>query len=173
MRLRRRRAEVVLVYAEANAHPAGSGVAGPAELVQLVALRPASGERFEARLSPRRALSPSTPEHLELPAAAILAGEAAAAAIDRFNAFRRAGDLFCSWGHYPLDLIEAETGLALPFSDLKAVAQRRLQRSAGGLDAAPAALGVLQSIPALGEGRAGRRLGALAVLFERLLEGEE
>ena len=70
--LRARPADVVAIYAEANAWALGSPVEGEAELIQLVAARPHGGERFEAVLAPRRPLGPGVATHLELPAERLL-----------------------------------------------------------------------------------------------------
>lgn len=170
--LRARPLDAVAIYAEANAHPAGSSVPGDPELIQLVALRPGSGERFEALIAPRRPLAPGAATHLELPAARILEGEPVASALERFRAFVRAGDLFCGWGRYAVDLLRAEAFPERPFSDLRAAAARRLRRRPGGVEQAVRLLGRPELPAPIGDGRAGRRLAALAALLAQLAEDD-
>jgi hypothetical protein len=166
--LRARPADVVAIYAEANAHAIDSGVAGEPELIQLVALRPASAERFEALIAPRRPLAPSAATHLELPAARILGGESVSQALSRFRAFVREGDLFCGWGRYAVGLLRAEGGPERPFSDLRLAAALKLRRRPGGVEQAVRLLGRPELPAPIGDGRAGRRLAALVALLEQL-----
>ena len=166
--LRARPQDVIAIYAESNAHPVDGFVPGAAELIQLLALRPATGERFEALIAPRRPLAPEAPTHLELPAARILAGESVSNALDRFRAFVRAEDLFCGWGRYAIDLLRAESGPERAFSDLRLAAARHLRRRPGGVEQALRLLGLADLPAPLGDGRAGRRLAALAALLELL-----
>jgi hypothetical protein len=158
----------VALYAEANAHARLGSGAGEAELIQLVAVRPASGARFEALIAPRRPLAPGAPVHLEVPAARILAGDDLESALGRFRAFLHADDLFCGWGGYALDLLRAEGGPERPFLDLRLLAARLLRRRPGGVEQAVRLLGREDPPRPLGEGRAGRRLAALAALLDEL-----
>jgi len=167
--LRARPADVVALYAESNAWALGSGVEGDSELVQLVAARPLSGERFEALLAPRRPLGPSVATHLELPEARLLAGEPAAAALARFQAFLRPGDLFCGWGPYAAGLLRAEGGPQRDFADLRLACARVLARRPGGVEQAVRLLGEPALPPAVGQGRAGRRLGCLLEVYARMV----
>lgn len=171
--LRARPQDVVAIYAESNAFPLESGVPGDPELLQLVALRPATGERFESILAPRRPLAPHAPLHLEIAEERILGGETVPVALARFASFLREGDLFCAWGHYALDLLRAESAPELPFSDLRLAAARRLSRRPGGVEQAVRLLGRATLPEPLGEGRAGRRLASLAALLELLCAPEE
>jgi DTW domain-containing protein YfiP len=167
--LRARAAEVVALYAEANAWATGTGPEGEPELVQLVAIRPASGERFEAVVAPRRALGPGVPAHLEVPEARLLAGEPAGAALARFQDFLRPGDLFCGWGPYAHGLLRAEGGPQRDFADLRLACARRLGRRPGGVEQAVRLLGGSELPPSIGEGRAGRRLACLVEALRRLV----
>ncbi len=166
--LRARWKDVVVVYGEANAHPRGSGVPGVPELVQLVALRPATGARFAAVIAPRRALALGTPIHLEIAPETLRAGEAVADAMARWRAFVRADDVLCVWGSYSLDLLRAEGDASRPFLDLRTATARRLGRSAGGVVPAATLLAGTDGAPAPGGGRADRRIAALAAVVESL-----
>lgn len=176
LQLRARRGNLVALYAEANAHARPrpgeatppSVPPGEAELIQLAAARPGSGETFAALIAPRRPLSPGVPGHLSIPAARILSGEELGAALRRFRAFLRQGDVLCGWGGYAVDLLAACGEPARPFLDVRLVAARLLRRKPGGVEQALRVFGGAEASP-LGEGRAGARIAALASLIERLL----
>lgn len=169
--LRSRPADVVAVYAEANAWALGSPVEGDAELIQLVAARPHTGERFEAVIAPRRPLGPNVPVHLELPTERLLAGEPAEEALARFAAFVRAGDLYCGWGPYAVGLLRADGAPERDFADLRLACARVLGRRPGGVEQAVRLLGNAELPMPAGEGRAGRRLGSLLEIFGKLVGG--
>jgi DTW domain-containing protein len=166
--LRARPADLVALYAEANGWASGSELEGEAELIQLAALRPATGERFDAFVAPRRALGPSVALHLEVPAERLLAGEPVAEALARFAAFLRPGDLFCGWGPYALSLLRAEGAPEREFADVRLACARQLRRRPGGVEQAVRLLG-REDLPAPeGPGRAGRRLASLLEVLRRL-----
>jgi DTW domain-containing protein YfiP len=167
--LRSRPADVVAIYAEANAWALGSEVEGEAELLQLVAARPFTGERFEALLAPRRPLGPSVAVHLELAAERLVGGEPAAQALARFEAFLRPGDLYCGWGPYALGLLAAAGGPAREFADLRLACARHLARRPGGVEQAVRLLGEAALPAPVGAGRAGRRLASLLEVHRRLV----
>ena len=169
--LRARPADVVAIYAEANAWASGSEVEGEAELIQLVAARPLGGERFEAVLAPRRPLGPGVATHLELPEGLLLDGEPAERALARFAAFLRPGDLFCGWGPYALGLLKAEGVPEREFADLRLACARGLKRRPGGVEQAVRLLGRAELPAPMGPGRAGRRLASLLEVHRRLVEG--
>jgi len=168
--LRARPADLVAIYAEANAWALGSPVEGEAELIQLVAARPHGGERFEAVLAPRRPLGPGVALHLELAPELLLGGEPANRALARFQAFVRPGDLFCGWGPYALGLLEAEGVGEREFADLRLACARKLARRPGGVEQAVRLLGRPELPPPVGPGRAGRRLASLLEVHRRLVE---
>ncbi len=171
--LRARPADVVALYAEANAWSIdATEVEGEAELIQLVAVRPHTGEQFEALIAPRRPLGPNVPAHVELPAATLLAGEPVALALARFERFVRPGDLFCGWGPYALGLLRAEGAPERDFADLRVAAARRLRRRPGGVEQAVRLLGQTALPPGAGQGRAGRRLASLLEVLQRLVSQE-
>lgn len=163
--LRARPEDAVAVYAESNGWPSGGDPGRECELIQLVALRPSTGERFEAVVAPRRPLGADVPTLVELPAQRLLEGEPAAAALARFEAFLRPGDLLCGWGPYAVGLLRAEGVRPREFADLRLACARSLGRRPGGVEQAVRLLGRDGLPPGLGEGRAGRRLGCLAELL--------
>ena len=167
--LRARPADVVALYAEANGWAAGEGPGGADELVQLAAVRIATGERFEAVVAPRRPLGPNVALHLELSAARLLGGEPVAEALARFEAFLRPGDLFCGWGTYAAGLLRAEGAARRDLADLRLACARVLGRRPGGVEQAVRLLGQPELPPPEGEGRAGRRLACLLEVHRRLV----
>lgn len=167
--LRSRPADVVAIYAEANAWALGSPIEGEAELIQLVAARPLTGERFEAVLAPRRPLGPGVATHLELAAELLWGGEPAAQALSRFAAFVRPGDLYCGWGPYALGLLKAEGAPERDFADLRLACARSLARRPGGVEQAVRLLGQAELPASVGPGRAGRRLASLLEVHRRLV----
>jgi DTW domain-containing protein YfiP len=165
--------DVVCVFAEANAWPLAGRApepASPDELVQLVACRLATGERFEAIAAPRRALSPTTPGHTELSAEELASGGPIEALLDGWRAFVREGDILCGWGPYGLGLLRA-IGAFLPGArlDLRVVSRDFARRRLGSLERTLGELGLAPE-PPMGRGRGGRRLGELVALARHLVE---
>ncbi|QRO01105.1 DTW domain-containing protein [Archangium violaceum] len=158
---------LVLLYAEANAHPSGEGI--PAELVHLVATRPSTGERFEAVLAPRQPLARSTPLHVELPEETLLAGEPLEAGLARFQAFLCPGDKFAVWTTFALDLLRRD-GFPVPEAvNVRLSCARALKHKSGGVEQGAALLGVSPPEP-WAPGRAGRRIVALEAVVRALDE---
>ena len=155
--------DLVVAYAEANAFPD----AGPTELGQWTAYRPSTGETFDAVCLPRlpQGLSPSTPHHLELPAERFAPGraEAMSAALERWRAFLRPGDLLCLWGPFTLELLKQEGEPERAWVDLRRAAARLLKRRPGGVEVAakvlnPPEQGGFEAPPGLGRSEE-RRVG--------------
>ena len=167
--LRAQRADLVVAYAEANAHPIGVG-GDPPELAHLVACRPASGERFAAIVAPRGMLAPSTPHHLELDAAVLRGGEDVATALARWRTFLREADVLCVWGTYTGTVLRSAGDAERPAFNLRAAVTREVGRRPGGIEGAAALLAPAMSPVAWTVGRAGRRIAALTTVVERLLE---
>ncbi|MEO6027407.1 MAG: tRNA-uridine aminocarboxypropyltransferase [Candidatus Binatia bacterium] len=164
------REQLVVVHAESNAQTYDAEVPSAPELLQLVAERLATGERFEALLAARQPIAASVPIHLELPADHFANGEPVASALARFAAFLRADDRLCTWGRYPLDLLTAEGFPAPQTLNVRELAARALEGSPGGPEQAAdtlAAGGALRS--PWSEGRAGRRIAALGTVLDHLL----
>jgi hypothetical protein len=157
---------LVLLYAEANAHPLADDI--PPELVHLVACRPSTGERFEAILSPRQPLARSTPLHTELPEGAIRAGEDRESAMARFEAFLRPDDVLAVWTTYALDLLWRDGVTRRPAANIRLVAARALKGKAGGVEQAVPLLGA-EALTLWAPGRAGRRIQALEAVARELI----
>jgi DTW domain-containing protein YfiP len=151
--------KLVCITGEANAWPYHEGESSPPdELVQWVARRLATGETFEAVLTPRQRLAPSTTSHTCLSEERLAAGETFASFAARWRAFLRDDDVVCAWGYYATRLL-AEEGLSLPNArvDLRRALGDNLRRKPGSLDDVGAQIGLTPS-PSMGEGRGGERL---------------
>lgn len=164
--VRQRLGDPLLVYAEANAYPLHSAPHHPPELVHLVSVRPATGERFEALIRPRHPLAPSTAFHLGIDEAALQGGEPAAQALARWRRFRQDRDVLVAWGPYTLQLLVQEGVEVEPHLDLRQLLKQRLKRRAGAVEEAAAALAPGRPRSIWGRGRAGRRVAALEAVFE-------
>ncbi len=153
--------DLVCVVGEANAWPYREAIGRPDELVHWVAVRPATGEVFEAIAAPTGPLSPTTPFHIGLDETTLYAAAPRAALVAGFAGFVRESDVIASWGRYAPDLFRGAGG-ALPAAhlDLRAAAQRLTQARIGTLDDYVATLGP-EAAP-LARGRAGRRVASLA-----------
>jgi DTW domain-containing protein len=158
--------DLVCIGAEANAWPYASRAEAPDEIVQLVAVRPSTGERFEQLARPTRALSPSTTFHTELAEAALLAAPAIAELVAAFTRWLKPTDIVAAWGYYGPNLFTDAGGTLGERLDLRALAQQLTNKKLGPLEAYAESLGAPRT--PLGDGRGGRRLAALAHVVEHL-----
>jgi DTW domain-containing protein len=167
--LRQRAEAVVCLHGEANAWPARRPGGHPPEIVHWVARRPGTGETFEAIIAPRRPLAPSTPNHIRIPRERLSDGESWASFRARWAAFARPDDVVCSWGRFPLDVLESE-GIDLPAArvDIRPAVGAVFGTRAGALEDCTARLGLTAPEP-FALGRGGTRLAALSAIVERLL----
>lgn len=161
-----RYADLVCVGAEANAWPYAARTQAPDELVQLVAVRPSTGETFEQLARPAAALSPSTTFHTGLAADALLAAPPLGELVEAFARWSRPTDIVASWGHYGPNLYAAAGGSIGERLDLRALAQQLTNKKLGPLEGYAESLG--PPAAPLGAGRGGRRLGALVQIVEHL-----
>lgn len=171
--LRTRPADLVCVFGDANGWPHGSehrGAGGLAELLRWVAVRPATGERFEAIVAPRTPLAPGTAEQLELDEQALRGGESAAEFLARWRAFVRPSDVLCAWGDHSLRLLAELTGSGGVAIDLRQVVAARESRRPGSVEQYHARAG-LPGPPGVARGRAGRRVEMLAAILARMVSG--
>ena len=167
-RLREQADRLLCVHGEANAWPARATDGHPPEIVHWAATRPATGETFEAVIAPRRPLARAIPGHIGITAERLAAGETWASFCARWASFARADDLVCVWGHYAVDLVEAE-GLPLPAArlDLRPAVNAHLGARPRTIEDCAAHLEV--GAPAsFAMGRGGARMAALAAIVERL-----
>lgn len=162
--------ELVVVFGESNAWPLDATAAPPgeAELLQLVAERLSTGERFEVVLRPARPLAPNVPIHLDLPRQIIDAATPRAEALTRWAGFLRPSDVLVGWGRYCSDLLAREGAPAAPFLDVRAALCQLNAGRPGSVEACASRLGIRL---AEGRGRAVRRLEAVGAVVRAALEG--
>ncbi len=168
---RERRADLVCLFAEANAWTYGSPERGDEEeLVQWVAQRVETGESFSAFVAPRGALAPSTAFHLQVPVESILGGESSAAFRERWSAFVRPDDVLCTWGPQAARLFRANHAAHAPhrFVDLRAVGRLSSAGRVGALAEFARSNGA-PSAEIVAPGRAGIRLGELVGITRALV----
>lgn len=158
---------MVIGYGEANAWPYGSPGTHLPEVVHWAAVRPATGERFEAYVVPSGPLAPSFEAHSRLVAEQILRGESRGEFARRLNAFLRPDDVLVSWGFYASELLRSEGIAVPPRLDLREAAIHALGRRVGQLGDYLTALGTTAHVP-WAAGRTGTRLAAMEALVERL-----
>jgi DTW domain-containing protein YfiP len=167
---------LVCVHGEANAWSLRAPERRPPEIVQWLAWRPATGETFSAVVAPRGPLAPSAPVQLRLEARTLADGERWPAFRARWEAFLRADDVLCGWGHFPITTFARED-VALPDLrlDVRLAANallgarvgtpedcaRRLEESGLLAGAAPP--------PVAAPGRGGARMAALSRVVGALL----
>lgn len=162
--------DVVCVYAEANAWPWSQPDAPPDELVQLVAVRPRTGEVFDAVVAPRRELAPATPIHTGLGEGELRAGLSFAEFDERWRRFAGERAVLASWGSYPRALLDAEGAHSPPDAvDVRFAASRWRRARARSMEELGAAIGVAPD-PVVARGRAGLRLASLAPIVRAMIE---
>lgn len=159
---RERADDLVCVYGEANAWPYGTRErrAHAEEIVHWVAVRPKTGDTFEALIAPRGPLAPRTAAHAELDAARIAQGESASSAVARWSEFLREEDVLVAWGTYATKLFSDAGARARPSVDLRVVA-RSVTRAKVGTAAELLRARGLEPEPLPMQGRAARRLGEI------------
>ena len=180
LRLRAARARIVCIHSEANAWPLGHPAWQPAETVHFVAHRLADGTSFEVLLRPRRPLAPSVPRHLEIDPARLAAGDSLESGRRAFAAFSRPDDVIVFWGAFARDVARKDGLLPeVPLEDkledqledqldLRSALSQWRHHKAAPVERVAAALG-LGAVRALGNARAGRRLGYLAAVVRAVL----
>ncbi len=157
---------------EANAWPARDPDRQEPAIVHFTACRPATGEIFDAVVTPRGALAPRTPEHVDLPLARLVGGATTEEWHRSWREFSRPDDVLVRWGSFHSNLATAE-GIVFPTRqvDLRGELAQAHQRH-GTLEECVARLGT--EVTSLGiDGRGGRRLAALVSLLRTLCPAPE
>jgi DTW domain-containing protein YfiP len=164
--------DLVCLVAESNAWPYQEGVKREDELLQVVAVRVATGERLDVIARPDGELAPSTCFHIELDEATLRGGVTKAELMQRLAAFVRKTDVVCVWGAYSLELVRA-AGMELPRPalDLRDAAYRLTNKKIGSLEQYAMAVGEGEG---KGEerGRGRRRLAMLGRVLRAWKEME-
>jgi DTW domain-containing protein YfiP len=164
-------ARVVCVHGEANAWPRSHPDWQPAEIVHWIAHRPATGERLEVIVRPRRALAPAALRHLGLPPAELARGIDVAAWREGWDRFRRSEDQLVSWGNFPLEVARLDDLALGACLDLRAESSQWFHTKAGPVEAMAERLGAPPAGSA-GQPRGTRRMAALLGILERIAANE-
>lgn len=162
---------LVAVAGEANAHSRLTAVPGPPEVIQLAAVRVATGDAFHALLAPRRSLGTRVAHHLGVSEDSILSGHDVTEVLEEWNRFLHPEDRLIGWGSFAWELL-AQEGWHPGHDpiDLRLVAAHRLKRRAGAAESAAKAVGgQVESLPNI-PGRAGRNLESIAAFTRALLD---
>lgn len=163
--------ELVVVFGEANAWPLcddARPLPDDPELVQLVAERLSTGERFVRLLRPERPLGPRVPLHLDVSAQTIESATPREEAFREWSAFVRPGDLLVGWGGYCADLLARDGHAPEAHVNFRSVLARVVDAAPGGVE--ELAMKLNAELPE-GQGRALRRLAALAFVTRAVLDG--
>lgn len=169
-RLADQREHLVCVQGEASAWPMTEPGGHPPEIVQWLAVRVATGERFDATIAPRGVLAPATPYSLDIPAETLVGGESFASFAARWRAFVRPDDVIASWRTFGADVLDREDPALVPARrvDLRPLASRLYKGPTGSLADWLARVGEPLPEP-WAPGRGGRRIAALEAAVRRLL----
>src|SRR5262249_12016331 len=154
---------LVLVWCEANGHPLAPGVWNPPELVHLCAIRPATAARLQRVVHPRRPLADALPDYIGPRPHQLAAGGTVEEARGEFGSFLGSGGVVAGWGAFSARLLADEGFLDVPPLDLRRLLISLERRPVGAVESR------VPPGPALGLGRAGRRLGALYRLLPTFL----
>jgi DTW domain-containing protein YfiP len=167
--LRERHADFVLAYGEANAWPRGTPLGASPEIVHWAAERPATGERFEAFIAPRREFAPTFTHHTGIERERVEGGESFESFRERWAHFLRPEDLLCGWGYYGSELLRTEGADVPARIDLRRVALDVLKGRPGDVVRCASVLGQAFDAPWVA-GRTGLRLAALVAVFRGLAQ---
>lgn len=163
--------ELVVVFGEANAWPLcddARPLPDDPELVQLLAERLSTGERFVKLLRPARPLGPRVPLHLDVTAQTIESATPRDEAFRAWSEFVKPGDLLIGWGGYCADLLARDGHKPDEHVNFRAVLARVIDGSPGGVEEVAVQHGA--ELPE-GQGRALRRLVALAFVTRAVMDG--
>lgn len=134
---------LVCLYGEANAWPKRQRDRPDTELVHWLAVRPATGETYEAVIAPRRPLAPAIAARLGIDEQALRAGHSLESWRRSWAKFLRPDDVPVTWGMFHVGLAAAD-GVPLPeperFVDLRQEAPGRWRRRVRTVADAEAAL---------------------------------
>jgi DTW domain-containing protein YfiP len=167
-RLRAVWTRLVCLQGEANAWPMHDPARQHPEVVHFVALRPATGERYEAVIAPRRPLAPLTPFHIGVSDERLRTGVSVAEWRQSWNTFARPNDVIVQWGRF-YSRLAAEDGVVLPQARVDLRGDLSQLRGRGGtLEECVTRLDAALEPPAF-DGRAGRRLAALTAVVKALV----
>jgi hypothetical protein len=167
-RLRADWSRLVCLQAEANGWPMHDPARQDPEVVHFAACRPATGERYEAVIAPRRPLAPLTPFHIGLAGERLRGGVSVEQWRESWNTFARPDDVIVQWGRF-YSRLAAKEGVALPPARVDLRGELSHLRGRGGtLEECVERVHATPEPPAF-DGRAGRRLAALLAIVKALV----
>jgi len=159
---------LVILQGEANAFARRPPSGYQDELVQLLAVRLTTGERFEGFARPEAPVAPSLEYHSELDPESIGLAQSRAELLGKWRAFIREDDIVVGWGRYAADLLSRHGGyLPETFVDLRTTAARFLKTKPGAIESFAENIGATPK--SLGTARGGRRLALTVAAAEHLL----
>lgn len=163
-----RKERIVLVAGETNEWPRDARQGLP-EIIHWAAVRPATGDTFEAVVRPRGRLAPSCPVQIELPVQRIEGGLSWEEFQSRWSAFVSGDQLVCLWGKHAGDVAVRE-GLSLERRiDLRSFSIKHVGRRLGEPEAYARELGA-EPVAPRGQGRAWRRLAVVEAIAGALMK---
>ncbi|HEY0710616.1 MAG TPA: tRNA-uridine aminocarboxypropyltransferase [Polyangia bacterium] len=162
-RLRALWPRLVCVHGEVNAWPLRHPSWQPAEVVQWLAVRPATGAAVEFIVRPERTHAPGLSRHIEISDDVLAAGLSLSDWRAGFSQFLRPDDVVVCWGSFPRELAVRDGVLPpdVPVIDLRTETAQWSHKKAGPVEGVAASLGGVAEVP-VGRGRGGRRLANLA-----------
>ena len=160
---------LLVVHGEGNGWPARMSERPRAELVQWLAVRPATGERFGALVRPSATLSPTLAQNQGLALEDFEAALSPSELADRWSKFARADDVWCAWGYTAVRLLAAAGVPPAPIVDARSWSHAALKARAGRIEGAHATLGKGEAESSF-PGRGGRRIAMLAEIVGVLAE---
>lgn len=164
---------LLLVYAEGNGWPLNKprvgahAESGEVELMQWLAVRPATGETFHA-LVKTRTRAPSALYQQELTETQLAGAIPKEEFLQRWQAFARDDDAWCAWGHAPEFLMRRAGGKTAAALNLQQVCNLCLGSRMQHTESALRAMGE-PAVTAEFPGRGGLRIAQLAATVRGLI----
>jgi hypothetical protein len=159
---------LLIAHGEGNGFSAKQSGTSDVELMQWLAIRPATGERFHA-LVKTRTRAPDALGNQELTEAQLAGAISGPEFLARWEAFTRPDDAWCTWGHFTEFLMRQAGGTLAPTMNLHKVCNTWLRRRVRHVENALEALGG-EAVEVEFPGRGGRRIAQMAATV-RVLAG--
>ena len=159
---------LLVVHGEGNGWPVKKSGNSDIEIMQWLAIRPATGERFHALLK-TRTRAPDVLCNQALTEAQLVDAIGLPEFLARWEAFTRPDDVWCSWGHFSALLMRQAGGTPSPAMNLHKLCNMWLRRRVLHVEDALQALG--DPLPeAEFPGRGGRRIIQMAATVRALVD---
>lgn len=157
---------LLVVHGEGNGFPARRSGSSDVELMQWLAIRPSTGEKFHA-LVQTRTRAPAVLHNQTLTEAQLADAIPLPEFLARWEAFQRPDDAWCTWSHFTESLIRQAGGTPSPAMNLQKVCNRWLRRRVRHVEDALEALGG-EAVAAEFPGRGGLRIAQMAATIRAL-----